>query len=95
MNFILFDQLNFEPILKKINELQSSFVEETKNEFISDKNNFILIKNLLNNYNNKIITSEINNQFDLLFEMIRQWPIGNLNFFKKHDNMHKYTIFYM
>lgn len=78
LNFILFDQLNFEPILKKFSELQSSFLNETKYEFISDKDNFALIKNLLESYSKKNITGEIHEQFDLLFEMIHQWPIDSV-----------------
>jgi hypothetical protein len=63
--------------LKKINEIQSSFIDETENKFISDKHNLAVIENLIKSYKNKNITIELHDQFELLFEMINNWPIGN------------------
>ena len=75
-NFILFDQINFEPILKKLKELQQQISAEHKSELITDKNNIELIEHLMNNYENLKVSSQLNDQIDLLFQMIDAWPIG-------------------
>lgn len=74
LSFILFDQLNFEPIIKKLKEVQGNLSSDIKNELIADKTNLELIENLLQTYKQDNIGSELNDQIDLLFEMINVWP---------------------
>lgn len=72
LNYILFDQLNYEPIFKKLRELQAGL--ENKQELIMDKSNLELVENLVKNYSESATGVEFNDQIDLLFEMISLWP---------------------
>ena len=74
--YILFDQINFEPILKKLKEFQQQISGEHKNELITDKNNIELIEHLMNNHENLKVASQLNDQIELLFQMIEAWPKG-------------------
>jgi phospholipase A-2-activating protein len=74
-NYIFFDQLNYEPIIKKLKEFQQNFSSsEHKNELITDKNNIELIEHLMKNYENFNVSTQLNDQIDLLFQMIETWP---------------------
>ena len=77
LNFILFDQLNFEPIIKKIKEVQANISSSCTDELVTDTNNLELIENLLMNYDKLDKIDDIKDQIDLLFQMINGWPIGN------------------
>ena len=74
-NFILFDQIKFEPILKKLKELQQQIAPDHKHDLITDVNNIELVEHLMNNYESLKIT-QLNDQIDLLFQMIEIWPTG-------------------
>jgi hypothetical protein len=76
--YILFDQIKFEPILKKLKEFQQQISAEHKNELITDKNHIELIEHLMNNHENLKVASQLNDQIDLLFQMIEVWPKGKL-----------------
>lgn len=75
-SFILFDQLNYEPIFKKLRELQAGL--DGKHELIKSQSNMELIENLLTSYSKSATGAEFNDQIELLFEMISLWPIESV-----------------
>ena len=78
MEFILFDQTNFESIIKKLAELQKTILKNSGNDLITDPTNIELIEGLLNNYNtNSEFSNRFSDEIDLIFQMIDMWPIGN------------------
>lgn len=77
LSFILFDQINYAPILKKLREFQSQIASEYKSELITDKNNIELIENLLSESANLQNVNQFKDQIELLFQMIEAWPAGN------------------
>jgi phospholipase A-2-activating protein len=77
LSFVLFDQMNFAPIIKKLKEFQQQISSEHKNELITDKNNIELLENLLKESNNQESVNQMKDQIELLFQMIDIWPIGN------------------
>ncbi len=80
LEFILYDALNSQPILKKLRELQANLAADkaVTNDLLKDSSNIELIENLLATYTNSQAGDDLNDQIDLLFEMISQWPIGGL-----------------
>jgi phospholipase A-2-activating protein len=74
LDFILFDQINFTPIIKKLKEFQQQISNEYKNELISDKTNIELLENLLSE-SAANSSNQFNDQVELLFQMIDVWPL--------------------
>jgi len=74
--FCLFDQLNSQPIIKKLREFQEKLASSYSEELIKESSNIELIENLLNTQNDK--NADLNDQIELLFQMIDVWPEGNL-----------------
>ncbi len=77
--FCLFDQLNSQPIIKKLREFQEKLAVSYSEELIKDSSNIDLIENLINIQNDK--NSDINDQIELLFQMIDIWPEGKFQFY--------------
>jgi len=79
LEFILFDQTNFESIIKKLAELQKTILKNSGNDLITDPTNIELIEGLLNNYNtNSEFSNRFSDEIDLIFQMIDMWPIDSV-----------------
>jgi hypothetical protein len=75
--FLLFEQINIEPIFKKLKEFQEKLASTHQNEaLISYQNNIELIEHLMQNYEKLNVSSQLNDQIDLLFQMIDTSPRG-------------------
>jgi hypothetical protein len=75
--FLLFEQMNIEAIFKKLREFQEKLATTHHSEtLISDRNNVELIEHLMQNYEKLNVSSQLNDQIDLLFQMINAWPKG-------------------
>ena len=89
-DFILFDQCNCEPILKKLKEFQQQLAAAPRYqgvELVTDKSNIELLEHLVLNYDAKSTgLGQFNDQIDLLFQMIDSWPKGVVS-------CHRYSLF--
>ncbi len=74
--FSLFDQMNSQPIIKKLREFQEKLALSYNEELIKDSSNVDLIENLINTHNDK--NADLNDQIELLFQMIDIWPEGKI-----------------
>ncbi len=93
-NFIVFDALNSQAIFKKLKELHAalSVDQSITNELIKDFSNIELIENLLATYTKSEVDGELNDQIDLLFEMINQWPVGRLKLVKSIQEEYLFNV---
>lgn len=81
LEYLLFEQSQVEPILKKLKEFQSQLKQQQSNgssSLSTNESNIELVEHLMMNYSNGDFKTQLTDQFDLLFDMIHGWPVDKV-----------------
>lgn len=82
ISFLLFEQVNVEPILKKLKEIQLTLPSGQTPHSIQDPANLEIIDSLMKS---SMGGGKFDDKVDILFQMIELWPTGLFDkSFKEH-----------